>query len=468
LERLVQRSYLFYFTGDNLLEDCCELHNGHLSDSELVQDYKRMTKRLPTATPKPRQQQPKKPRALLYSRRISEQQAGDTDSDDKWKLIACSSVAEHSVVCVSVVGGKVVSLAVQQRISPSPPSLPTPESSEIASSNGSEAGGSVDGIANLDDLDGEDIVPTTARPPLKPLAPMSAAKCAMGSIAVDSLTTIDESPSVLLVCGGYDRGECLKTCEVFVPGNNTWVTQKPMKEARGRVGAAVVDGVVFAVGGSNGTTELASVEKWVPGEPAWHRVTPMPLARSHAGICSVEGKIYCVGGWTEQSGTKQCHSYDPNSDTWVQLPPLSVGRYQCGTSPLPDGRIMVLGGGDSWSCLSSVEALDLRSPTWYYLPELPSVRRGAGAAFFDNHLWAVGGSDSHHSLCVCDIYDPRANRWDSGPSLSTCRANAGVVALNGRLFAIGGFSGKAFLPTMESVVPGGEWSPFVDVTMLTS
>jgi influenza virus NS1A-binding protein len=60
-----------------------------------------------------------------------------------------------------------------------------------------------------------------------------------------------------------------------------------MKEARGRLDIAVVKGKVYAIGGSNGTTELATVEKYDPQEKKWTQITPLPLARCNIGKCTV-------------------------------------------------------------------------------------------------------------------------------------------------------------------------------------
>jgi len=89
------------------------------------------------------------------------------------------------------------------------------------------------------------------------------------------------------VAGGYDRAECLKCVELYDPETNLWDTLSSMKEARGRLDIAVVKGKVYAIGGSNGTTELATVEKYDPQEKKWTQITPLPLARCNIGKCIV-------------------------------------------------------------------------------------------------------------------------------------------------------------------------------------
>lgn len=75
----------------------------------------------------------------------------------------------------------------------------------------------------------------------------------------------------------------MRSVELYTPGLNAWQTLAPMLEARGRFNIAVADnGDVYAVGGSNGTTELATVERYRKG--VWERVANLPLARSHTGM----------------------------------------------------------------------------------------------------------------------------------------------------------------------------------------
>lgn len=123
------------------------------------------------------------------------------------------------------------------------------------------------------------------------LPTMKAGKCSVGCAELNGS---------LLVCGGYDRVECLKTVDKYVPESNTWEVLAAMKEARGRFGIAVVKGKVYAIGGSNGSTELETVEVLDPVSGKWKTVANLPLARSNSGVCSLDDKIYCIGGWNGQ------------------------------------------------------------------------------------------------------------------------------------------------------------------------
>lgn len=249
---LTEKTFMLYLAIDNSLQDCTSLPTGDISDSDLVQDYKKMSSKVSlNTTVKSKRKalgQPSKPRVLIYSRDIGE--CIETDFEPDWNVIASYKVSEHNFLALVTIGGKLSTLSIQLRLNmPTPPSpVLTPEASRPASEE---------------------------KPDLYcVLANMINGRCATGCANLDGR---------LLVCGGYDRIECLKTVEMYFPDVNMWKPMPSMREARGRFQIAIVDGRVFAIGGSNGTTELDTVEVLEPNAEKWSKVTRLPLARSNAG-----------------------------------------------------------------------------------------------------------------------------------------------------------------------------------------
>lgn len=258
MRTLSERTYMLYLAIDNSLQDCTTLPTGDASDSDLVQDYKKMSlKSLQNANPKGKRKalgQPSKPRVLIYSRDIGERL--ETEFEPDWTIVAVEKVGEHTFLALVTIGGKLATLSIQLRLNaPNTPSpVLTPEASRPASEE---------------------------KPDLYcVLANMTSGRCAIGCGTLGGQ---------LLVCGGYDRIECLKTVEYYLPESNTWKAMPSMREARGRFQIAVVHGRIYAVGGSNGTTELDTVEMLDVDADAekWSKVTRLPLARSNAGMLHV-------------------------------------------------------------------------------------------------------------------------------------------------------------------------------------
>ncbi|CAD7086722.1 unnamed protein product [Hermetia illucens] len=431
--QLMERSHLLYLALDNSLQDCSGLPSGHESDTELVQDYKRLVLKCPNNKPKKKLLAATgRPRVLIYSRDINEREEEILYEPD-WNFISSAKCGENTFVALATVNGTLMRVSVKMRLN-TVNSSPT-ASPDLVKKNTEKA---MNGGKDLD-LFCE-------------VATMSGPKCGLG---------VTDLEGKLLVCGGYDRAECLRKVESYCPETNVWTPEFNMIEARGRVQIATVKGIVYAVGGSNGTTELDTVECLKPGAQKWQKCSSLPLARSNAGVCSLNGKLYCIGGWNGQSGIRQCDVFSPEEGKWTSLCPLNTGRYQAGVTD-SNGKLWAVGGSDAWNCLGSVEVYDPETDQWTYSSPLITARRGCGLAAFQGKLYAVGGSDGTQSLSSTEIFDEETKTWVLGPSLITPRSNVSVVVVQNKLYAIGGFSGKSFLNTMEYLDPAtNEWTRFV-------
>lgn len=66
--------------------------------------------------------------------------------------------------------------------------------------------------------------------------------------------------------GGFDspeKNKALKTVERFYPTLNRWFEMPPMREGRAKFGCAVVDDIIYVMGGMDGGIGLKSVERQV-------------------------------------------------------------------------------------------------------------------------------------------------------------------------------------------------------------
>lgn len=84
--------------------------------------------------------------------------------------------------------------------------------------------------------------------------------------------------------GGYDRGECLKSSEVYDFETNTWSLVADMRSARGRFSIALHEGKVYACGGSNGNNDMKTVECYDPVTDKWQVVAEASRGKASPGI----------------------------------------------------------------------------------------------------------------------------------------------------------------------------------------
>lgn len=89
ITNLLERSHLLYLALDNSLQDCCDLPPGHESESDLVQDYKRLALKNPNNNNRRRKQLsvPVRPRVLIYSRDIGERDDEQNTIEPDWNLL---------------------------------------------------------------------------------------------------------------------------------------------------------------------------------------------------------------------------------------------------------------------------------------------------------------------------------------------------------------------------------------------
>lgn len=74
-------------------------------------------------------------------------------------------------------------------------------------------------------------------------------------------------------------GDSLNVVEVFDPIGNCWERCQQMSTARSRVGVAVVNGLLYAIGGYDGQSRLSTVEVYNPETDTWSKVASMNSQR---------------------------------------------------------------------------------------------------------------------------------------------------------------------------------------------
>jgi len=298
------------------------------------------------------------------------------------------------------------------------------------------------------------------------------------------------------------------------PCPDTWESSTPMLTPRAQLGVAVVNGKIYAIGGSAndpaaGPILLNVTEEFDPSMNVWTTKTAMPTSRHSFGIAVYENKIYCIGGSTNGQSLAVNEVYDPASDTWETRNPMPTARAAVSANVVK-GRIYLMGGDsandknevydpatDSWTTESAIPlgvsysesavfsnriymfgSVSDRSATQIYDPEtdmwafgapVPTgVIEGAAVAVIGvnapERIYVLGGEatlnrNGHSFANVTDlnqVYDPERNSWTIGHQLPTQLRFFGSANVNDTLFAIGGFPARIdFLGTNYLYTPIG-------------
>jgi len=289
-------------------------------------------------------------------------------------------------------------------------------------------------------------------------APMPTARTSVAISQIDG---------TIFVVGGFSAPMTYHTInEAYDPASNTWTPRAPMPTARELSGTngAVVAGKMYVIGGNTGYATSAN-EAYDPKTDTWKTRSPMPTPRAHLAVVALDGLIYAVGG-TNTSGSIRYQTvevYNPATDAWTTAPPMPTARDYVAAGVI-NGILYVAGGYRiTTGSLNTFEAFDPKSRTWTTKAPLPTPRRYQAAGVINGSLIVVGGTNNLTLVSTVDVYDPATNAWTTlSLSLPTVRNQPAVVIVNNALYTIGGvldMEGTKAVTTNEEFTAPPCWAP---------
>ncbi|MEP7148481.1 MAG: kelch repeat-containing protein [Acidobacteriota bacterium] len=255
-----------------------------------------------------------------------------------------------------------------------------------------------------------------------------------------------EIGGIIYVAGGSgDTSErFLATNEAYDQIADTWAAKAPMPTEREMRGSnnAVVDGMLYAIGGNSKGYCTNLNEAYDPKTDSWSTRAPMPTPRCHLAVVALGGLIYALGGTNTNGSIKYAtvEIYDPSTDTWTAAPSMPTGRQDLGAVGL-NGILYTVGGWEaalSHEMLDVVESYDPVDKTWTSRAPMPTPRSGMFVGVLKGLLIAVGGGTNETVFTTVESYDPVSDTWTILPNLPTPLVFSAAVTMNNTLYAIGG------------------------------
>lgn len=206
-----------------------------------------------------------------------------------------------------------------------------------------------------------------------------------------------------------------------------------------------VYGRIFVVGGITlaGDSEAAT-EYYDPTLKKWKLAESMETVRSRVGVAVLDDVLYAIGGYNGHERLATVETYNMKTKKWSPAPSMKCRRSALGVSVL-ENKLYVCGGYDGVSSLNSVECYDPIKKKWTEICSMKKHRSASGIATFDNHIVVLGGHDGLSIFDSVECYSPTQSKWDEAPKMSTKRCRLGVAVLLGKLYAAGGYDGNGFL-----------------------
>ncbi len=275
-------------------------------------------------------------------------------------------------------------------------------------------------------------------------APMPTARSDFG-LAVVNRIIYAIGGSVTKVIGNEGSSVSTNANEAYDPVTNTWTEKAPMPAAIRSFGIAVYENKIYCISGGFVT------EVYDPLTDTWETKTPMPAPQSQLQANVVEGKIYLIGGYPNGSLNEV---YDPATDSWTTKAPAptTVADY---VSAVLNDKIYIISGNDVSISSLGGHPITISNLTQIYNPATDSWSLGApipmgvwnaaaGAttgAEAPKAIYVMGGCNATYPLdaqVTNQVYFPENNSWGMAASMPTDRAWLSVAVVNDTLYTIGG------------------------------
>jgi N-acetylneuraminic acid mutarotase len=293
------------------------------------------------------------------------------------------------------------------------------------------------------------------------LTPMPTARGDLGAAVVNGK---------IYAIGGLSGDVPVRNNEQYDPVANSWTVEMPMPTARSGFAIAVFDGKIYVIGGTVGNGFVGNNEVYDPSTNTWETKASMPTPRSDLSANVVNDRIYLIGG-KKYSNTNPYFSetginevYDPTNDSWTTKASIPTASYGYESATI-NGKIYIVGGSQTTTAQqqtsASVDANQVYDPqtnNWTSAANMLTIATyGAAAATQDYlapaRLYLAGGYSQNVLTSKTQVYNPYNNSWTTGTSLSSPRADLALAVVNDVLYAIGGFDGQNWLNINEQYKP---------------
>ena len=248
-----------------------------------------------------------------------------------------------------------------------------------------------------------------------------------------------------------------------------WQTRAPLEIGRQESGAALLDGLVYVVGGlvvepAGGATD--TVEVYDPALDDWSFVTPLPQVRHHPAAAAADGRLFVLGGYGNDFSAKDStFAYDPATGDWSELAPLPGPRGAAWAVEY-QGEVYLFGGvGPTGQSEASTFIYDPVGDSWRQGADMPTPREHLTAAVVGDLIYVIGGRVPP-ATTANERYSPATDSWQVLAPMPTARTAMATAAIGDRIVVVGGEAGPfLFAETEIYDTATDSWSRQTDVPL---
>ncbi|MGE4557366.1 MAG: S8 family serine peptidase [Desulfovibrionaceae bacterium] len=194
-----------------------------------------------------------------------------------------------------------------------------------------------------------------------------------------------------------------------------WAPRAESSYTHAGAAGVALDGELYLFGGQTSDTQAsAKAERYNPQSNTWITLADMPAPRAWGAAAVWNGKVYVLGGTDFSSLYATAAVYDPETGAWstAAAPNLALN----GTAAVTVGDdIYVLGGADASNDDSKkIYRYSPSSESSTQVGELATPRRFHAATAVGNKIYVFGGREDGEPLRSYEIFDTQDNSVDGG------------------------------------------------------
>jgi uncharacterized repeat protein (TIGR03803 family) len=242
--------------------------------------------------------------------------------------------------------------------------------------------------------------------------------------------------SIYVIGGIIEGGALVGVNEIYNTKTNLWTTGTPDPTTRWAGASAVVSGIVYLFGGSNGDI-INLVEAYNPATDTWSTKSPMPTNRQGAAAVVDGNIVYVIGGQNSSIWLATVESYNTTTDTWTTEASLLAARSfpaagLLGTTPV------AADGGNSLAYTGDNESYNTSLNTWTTLTADPTPRGQGCFSAISGQLYVAGGTGNSGQLSLNEAYSSTKKSWTTLTPMPNGVSFAGSAQAGGLLYCFGG------------------------------
>jgi N-acetylneuraminic acid mutarotase len=261
---------------------------------------------------------------------------------------------------------------------------------------------------------------------------------------------------------------------VYDPLANTWAPIKSLPEESFGAHAHPIGDTIYVVMGSaagyqNGTyvnDEFSNgLYAYDPVANEWSAKAHRPTHRNVFATAVVNGLIYVIGGrgavgdgpGVQYSGPRELKShveiYDPTTDSWSAGAPMPFGLEPRNQACVVSDEIYIFGGESLATDFdTSILVYDTTSNSWSAKAPMRNGRVDFACVVVDGAAYLLGGRDaSNKDVDIVERYDPFVETWSNPTRLPSSRFHVSAEVIGQKVFTIGGTRKKPSAPWSETL-----------------